>query len=130
MHVMPFSAYNPKHATSSLYAVMLHDHAKQASPAHTFTFTLQSSTKDSANMDLLPTSARQDELVVVNIFEIVYRRRLDQFKSHLYGRLLLKKGSSPPKMTELKEVLNALWKASAMWSLVSLSRGFYNIGFS
>ncbi|XP_062020889.1 uncharacterized protein LOC133737323 [Rosa rugosa] len=68
-------------------------------------------------------------MTYVKINEALYQEQLKTFKTNLIGRLLLRKGSAPLKLHDLKASLTSLWKPSSPWRLVPLGKGYFDIHF-
>lgn len=51
-------------------------------------------------------------------------------KNILYGRLTLSKGDSPIKLNDLLMKLLKIWRPVNYWTVVSLTKGFYEFNFS
>jgi len=77
-----------------------------------------------------PRSSLKGDDMAIKIPENKYKFNLESYKNHIHGRLILSKGDPPPKLQDLRDKMNILWKPLCKWGLVSLGRGFYEFVFS
>ena len=68
--------------------------------------------------------------MAVQIDEDLYQSHTCQFSPSLIGILILSKGDKPYAFNDLRSALDAVWKPSHPWNLISLGRGYFNIHFS
>ncbi|XP_057811500.1 uncharacterized protein LOC131025726 [Salvia miltiorrhiza] len=59
-----------------------------------------------------------------------YKERIADFKHALIGRLMLRKGTKPKLVHELKGELQNIWKISNSWQLIPMGKGFFTLKFS
>lgn len=60
--------------------------------------------------NLLSQPTVRGEITYIRINEEVYQKRLESCRNNLIGRLLLRKGSQPIPLENLKMTLESLWK--------------------
>ncbi|KAL6189232.1 hypothetical protein ACLB2K_040621 [Fragaria x ananassa] len=101
-----------------------------APKARTFASVLSNSNESSIPLSQLPAPVVQGDKIYVKINETLYQEQLQNFKTNLIGRLLLRKGSTPLKTDALKGLLAALWRPSQPWRLVPLGKGYFDIHFA
>lgn len=123
--VCPWTFLNP---TSSMEVPSLPP--RQASKAKTFASVLSGSVESTVALSQLPIPVVRGDMTYVKINEQMYQEQLKTFKTNLIGRLLLRKGSTPLKLHDLKASLTALWKLSSPWRLVPLGKGYFDIHFN
>ncbi|XP_019430036.1 PREDICTED: uncharacterized protein LOC109337512 [Lupinus angustifolius] len=78
----------------------------------------------------LPQPCIKGDAIAIKIPEEEYQAGLQRCKSHLHGRLILSKGDSPLRFTELRTKLQALWNMIGTWGMISLGRGYYEFSFA
>lgn len=104
--------------------------SKPISAPKTFASILRGSDDLDFNLSQLPFPTLRGDVVFVKINEDVYQQQLRKCKNSLLGRLLLRKGSQPMKLDQIKEALQALWKPLNDWHIMPLPKGYYHILFS
>lgn len=104
--------------------------SKPISAPKTFASILRGSDDLDFNLSQLPSPTLRGDVVFVKINEDVYQQQLRKCKNCLLGRLLLRKGSQPMKLDQIKEALQALWKPLNDWHIMPLPKGYYHILFS
>lgn len=70
------------------------------------------------------------DITIVKIEPEVHREQLDQCKTNLIGRIVLRPGSNPMKVDELKTFLYKIWQLEQPWLITLLAHGFFYIHFS
>ncbi|XP_019432836.1 PREDICTED: uncharacterized protein LOC109339775 [Lupinus angustifolius] len=78
----------------------------------------------------LPQPCIKGDAIAIKIPEEEYQAGLQRCKTHLHGRLILSKGDSPIRFTELRTKLQSLWNMIGAWNMISLGRGFYEFAFA
>lgn len=80
--------------------------------------------------DQLPSPTIRGDTICVSVDKDLYQQQVSSCKTNLIGRLLLRKGSQPLKLENLKLYLQNLWVPKSAWKIVPLVRGFYDIHFN
>ncbi|XP_019433032.1 PREDICTED: uncharacterized protein LOC109339940, partial [Lupinus angustifolius] len=78
----------------------------------------------------LPKPCIEGDSIAIKIPEEDYQAGLQRCKFHLHGRIIMSKGDTPLKLTEMKDKLSTMWSMIRKWSLVSLGKGYYEFAFS
>lgn len=104
--------------------------SKPLSKPKTFASVLKNSDDFGVNLSQLPSPTLRGDVIFVKINEDIYQHQLDKCKKSLLGRLLLRKGSKPMKLDQLRPALQSLWNPTMDWHIMPLPKGFYHILFS
>ncbi|XP_068487128.1 uncharacterized protein [Phaseolus vulgaris] len=78
----------------------------------------------------LPTPCIKGDMIVVRIDEAYYLAGLEDYKTHLHGRVILSKGDKPLTHLDLTKKLQPVWKALGPWKAIPLGKGFYEFEFA
>jgi len=78
----------------------------------------------------LPPKIVMGKSVRVKISRATYESALAACKTHLHGRVILRKGDTPLTTQALKVKLNNQWPHLQNWSLIPLGKGFFEFNFS
>ncbi|XP_019451901.1 PREDICTED: uncharacterized protein LOC109354000 [Lupinus angustifolius] len=78
----------------------------------------------------LPQPCIKGDSIAIKIPEAYYQEGIKRCKTHLHGRLIMSKGDTPLKFTNLISKLVTLWNMIGKWSMVSLGKGFYEFSFT
>jgi len=97
-------------------------------PTKSFAATLggKNSTTD---IDPLPTPCIKGDALSIRIGHDEYKRRLAECKNALRATLPLTKGDKPYTTRDLSTKLGKIWKTTAKWKMVPLSKGYYDFHF-
>ena len=101
-----------------------------ASGSKTFAQVVGTSSNPPTSMLQLPKPVKRCDLTCFKITESIYQQRLRRCRINLIGHLLLRPGSTPLKTHEFRHLLQAVWKTEATWTLVPLTRGYFDVNFS
>jgi len=101
-------------------------HVSAPSFAQVLTSTVPSQTND----DLLAQPSIKGEQLSIRISQQVYEKGVDYCKKNLCGRLILNKGDKPYTSSKIHQLLQKHCNTSALWSLLSLGRGYYEFYFA
>ena len=77
----------------------------------------------------LPQPCMKGDSISIKISENEYTKGVEECKSILYGRLILKKGEKAPISKQLHETLIPLWKINN-WKIAPMGKGFFEFEFS
>ena len=77
----------------------------------------------------LPQSCMKGDSTSIKISENEYTKGVEECKSILFGRLILKKGEKAPTAKQLHETLVPLWKIKN-WKISPMGKGFFEFEFS
>jgi len=77
----------------------------------------------------LPQPCMKGDLISIKISEDEYAKGVEECRSILRGRLILKKGEKPPTTKQLHETLTPLWKINN-WKIATLGKSFFEFEFS
>lgn len=81
------------------------------------------------NLSNLPKPCLKGEELCIRIPEEAYLESLAKCRKHLHGRVILPKGSTPVKTSELKLKLQGLWRLQSHWNIISIGKGFFEFVF-
>lgn len=73
----------------------------------------------------LPKPCIKGCAVSIRISDDEYQKGLLSCQNNLHGRLILPKGTTPAKVTEVRDKLFKLWSPIGQWKIIPLGRGFY-----
>jgi len=122
---------NPKEPSTNNHSATLHEPPPLTKPlTKTFASLLSSHEDYGFQPDQLPIPPKRGDTVCFKVEKDFYHELVSSCKTNLIGRLLLRKGSQPLKIGELRTYLQNLWNPKGDWQMVSLARGFYDIHFN
>ncbi|KAK9178535.1 hypothetical protein WN943_027726 [Citrus x changshan-huyou] len=101
-----------------------------ASGSKSFAQVVGTSSSPSTSMLQLPKPIKRGDLTCIKITKSIYQQQLRRCHTNLIGRLLLHPGSTPLKTHELCHLLQVVWKTESTWTLVPLTRGYFDVHFS
>ncbi|XP_050222822.1 uncharacterized protein LOC126672915 [Mercurialis annua] len=78
---------------------------------------------------LIPSAIPENKggFIAIKVNQERYEKRIKECEFALIGRIILNKGDTPWKVTELKKKLNDIWRLNNTWRLISIGKGFYYI---
>jgi len=84
---------------------------------------------NNTNFTDLPQPCMNGDSISIKISRNEYTKGIEECKSILHGRLILKKGQESPTAKQLHETLTPLWKINN-WKLAPMGKGFFEFEFS
>ena len=72
----------------------------------------------------------KEDITCVHISQKYVQEGQKYHQKNLFGRLLLRKGYVPMKPSELKSVMQSIWKLQHPWKLTPFPKGYFDIHFS
>ncbi|KAJ4712784.1 DUF4283 domain protein [Melia azedarach] len=78
----------------------------------------------------LPIPQLRGDTTIVKIEPELHKEQLNHCRTNLIGRIILRPGSKPMKVEELRTILHKVWQPEHQWHMAPLARGFYDIHFS
>ena len=104
--------------------------AKSPVPGKSFAQILSGELSGDPSLAQLPPKVVLGSSVRVKISRSAYESGLAACKTHLHGRLTLRKGDTPLTTQALKAKLSIQWPQLQNWNLIALGKGFFELRFN